>query len=98
MTFTTILLFLALVAFVLGAIGLAFKKTDLIAVGLALWSLSVLIGRLSGNFSLSTIILLLAFAAFVAAAVGWHYRKISLIAVGLALWMLALVLPSLHVA
>jgi hypothetical protein len=98
MSFPTILLILAIVAFVVAAIGLSFRKTDLIAVGLALWSLSVLIGRLSGNFTLSTIVLLLAFATFVAAAVGWKYKKISLIAVGLALWVLALVLPSLHVA
>jgi hypothetical protein len=98
MTFSTILLILALVAFVLAAIGLSYKKTDLIAIGLALWSLSVLIGRLSGNFTLSTIVLLLAFIAFVAAAIGWRYKKIGLIAVGLALWMLSLVLPSLHVA
>jgi hypothetical protein len=98
MTFSTILLILALVAFVLAAIGLSYKKTDLIAIGLALWSLSVLIGRLSGNFTISTIVLLLAFIAFVAAAIGWRYKKIGLIAVGLALWMLSLVLPSLHVA
>jgi hypothetical protein len=98
MTFSTILLILALVAFVLAAIGLSYKKTDLIAIGLALWSLSVLIGRLSGNFTVSTIVLLLAFIAFVAAAIGWRYKKIGLIAVGLALWMLSLVLPSLHVA
>jgi len=97
MTFTTILLLLALVAFVLAAIGLSYKKTDLIAIGLALWSLSVLIGRLSGNFSLSTIVLLLAFIAFVAAAIGWKYKKIGLIAVGLALWVLSLVLPALHI-
>jgi len=98
MTFSTILLILALVVFVLAAIGLSYKKTDLIAIGLALWSLSVLIGRLSGNFTVSTIVLLLAFIAFVAAAIGWRYKKIGLIAVGLALWMLSLVLPSLHVA
>jgi hypothetical protein len=97
MTFTTILLLLALVAFVLAAIGLSYKKTDLIAIGLALWSLSILIGRLSGNFNLSTIVLLLAFIAFLAAAIGWRYKKIGLIAVGLALWMLSLVLPSLHI-
>jgi hypothetical protein len=97
MTFTTILLLLALVAFVVAAIGLSYKKIDLLAIGLALWSLSILIGRLSGNFSLSTIVLLLAFIAFVAAAIGWRYKKVGLIAVGLALWMLSLVLPSLHI-
>jgi len=98
MTFSTILLILALVAFVLAAIGLSYKKTDLIAIGLALWSLSTLIGRLSGNFTFSTIVLLLAVIAFVAAAIGWRYKKIGIIAVGLALWMLALLLPSFHVA
>jgi hypothetical protein len=98
MSFPTILLILAVVAFVLAAIGLSYKKTDLIAVGLALWSLAVLIDRLSGNVKLSTIVLLLAFITFVAAAVGWRYKKISLIAVGLALWVLSLALPSLHVA
>jgi hypothetical protein len=98
MSFTTILLVLAIVAFVLAAIGLSYRKTDLVAVGLALWSLSVLIGRLTSNVTLSTIVLLLAFIAFVGAAVGWRYKKISLIAVGLALWVLSLALPSLHVA
>jgi hypothetical protein len=98
MSFITILLILALVAFVLAAIGLTYRKTDMIAVGLALWSLAVLIGRLSSNVTLSTIVLLLAFIAFVAAAAGWRYKKISLIAVGLALWVLSLALPSLHVA
>lgn len=87
----TILVILALIAFVLAAISFTWRKTDLIAVGLALWSLSLLIDRLS-SLSLNTIILLLAFIAFVAAAVGYRYRKVNLIAVGLALWMLSLVL------
>ncbi|TMF36069.1 MAG: hypothetical protein E6I30_04555 [Chloroflexi bacterium] len=87
---SVILVLLALVAFVLAAIGWTYRKTDLIAVGLALWSLSFLISRLS-HLSLGTIILLLAFLAFVAAAVGWRYRKINLIAIGLALWTLSAV-------
>ena len=94
MTFSTLLLILALIAFVIAAIGFSYKKVDLIAVGLALWSLSDLIGRFS-SLSLSTILLVLAFIAFVLAAVGWKYRKIGLIAVGLALWMASIVVPTL---
>ncbi len=89
---SVLLVILALVAFVLAAIGWSYRKTDLIAVGLALWSLSFLVTRLS-HLSLPTVILLLAFLAFVAAAVGWRYRKINLIATGLALWTLSLVVP-----
>jgi hypothetical protein len=89
---SVLLVVLALVAFVLAAIGWTYRKTDLIAVGLALWSLSFLIARLS-HLSISTIVLLLAFLAFVAAAVGWRYRKINLIAVGLALWALSQIIP-----
>jgi hypothetical protein len=93
MSFSTLLVILALVAFVVAAIGWSYKKTDLIAIGLALWSLSILINQLS-HLTLSTILLLLAFVAFVAAAIGWKYRKVSLIAVGLALWMLSIVIPQ----
>ena len=96
MSFSDILEILALIAFVVAAIGLTYRKTDLIAVGLALWSLAELIPRL-GGITISTLVLLLAFVAFVAAAVGWKYRKINLIAVGLALWVLSLVLPVFHV-
>jgi len=64
---------------------------DLIAVGLAVWSLSELIGRLS-SLNISTILLLLAFVAFVAAAIGWRYRKLNLIAIGLGLWVLSLLI------
>ena len=92
MSLTLILEILALVAFALAAIGWSYRKIDLIAVGLALWSLSLLIGRLS-HLNLSAIILLLAFLAFVASAVGWRYRKLNLIAIGLALWVLSLVVP-----
>ena len=98
MTFETLLEILALIAFVLAATGWTFRKTDLIAIGLALWSLAVLIPRLNG-ITVSTVVLLLAFVAFVAAAIGWRYRKINLIAVGLALWMISLVLtPVLHIS
>ena len=96
MSFSTILYILALVAFILAAAGWSYRKTDLIAIGLALWSLGELIPRLS-SVTISTIVLLLAVVAFVAAAFGWRYRKINLIAVGLALWVLSVLLPSLHV-
>ena len=89
---TTILEILALIAFALAAIGLSYRKTDLIAVGLALWSLSQLITGLSG-FTIRILILVLAFLAFVAAAAGWKYRKLNLIAIGLALWVLSLLIP-----
>jgi hypothetical protein len=93
MSLSTILVILALIAFVLAAAGWTYKKTDLIAVGLALWSLAGLINQLS-HLTLSSVVLLLAFVAFVAAAIGWRYRKISLIAVGLALWTLSIVIPT----
>ena len=92
MSLTNILLILALVAFVLAAIGWGYKKIDLIAIGLAIWTFSDLINRLS-NLTLSTIILILAFIAFVLAAVGWTYKKTKLVAVGLALWVLSILIP-----
>jgi hypothetical protein len=82
-----LLVILAFIAFLIAAIGWNWRKTDFIAIGLALWSLSILIPRLS-HLSLGTLILLLAFLAFVGAAIGWRYRKINLIAIGLALWVL----------
>jgi hypothetical protein len=97
MSFSTILEILALIAFVLAATGFSYRKTDLIAIGLALWSLAVLIPQL-GNITISAVVLLLAFVSFVAAAIGWKYRKINLIAVGLALWVLSIVLPAFHIA
>ena len=94
MSFSTLLLIIALIVFIAGAIGWSYKKTDLIAVGLALYLLSLLVdGRLS-SLNLGTILLILAFVAFVLAAIGWGYKKVGLIAVGLALWMAALVLPT----
>ncbi len=94
MSFSTLLEILALAAFVLAAIGFTWRKIDLTAAGLALWSLGVLIPRLSST-TVSTVVLLLAVVAFVAAAIGWRYRKINTIAVGLALWVLSLLLPAL---
>ena len=91
MSLTTILLVVALIAFALAAIGFSWRKIDLIAVGLAVWSLSSLIGRLS-SLNISTILLLVAFLAFVAAAIGWRYRKLNLIAIGLGLWVLSLLI------
>jgi hypothetical protein len=98
MSFSTLLEILALVAFVLAAIGFSWRKTEFIAIGLALWSLGVLIPRLS-SITVSTIVLLLAVVAFVAASVGYRYRKVNTIAVGLALWVLSILLPAvLHVS
>ena len=94
MSLSTLLLIIALIVFVVAAIGITYKKTDLIAVGLALWVLSELVGGGLSNLSLSTILLILAFIAFVLAAIGWGYKKVGLIAVGLALWMASIVLPS----
>ncbi len=85
-----IFIILALIAFVLAATGWTYRKTDLIAIGLALWALSILVGHLS-SITVSTLLLVIAFIAFVAAAIGWRYRKVNLIAVGLALWMLSLI-------
>jgi hypothetical protein len=93
MSLSELLQIIALIVFVVAAIGISYKKTDLIAAGLALWALSELIGRLS-SLSLSTILLILAFIAFVLAAVGWGYKKVGLIAVGLALWMASIVIPQ----
>ena len=98
MSFSTLLEILALIAFVLAAIGLTWRKTDLIAAGLALWALATFL-PMHGSITISTVVLLLAFVAFVAAAIGWRYKKINLIAVGLALWMLSLVMgPLLHIS
>lgn len=89
MSLSTLLILVALVLFILATFGWGYKKTDLIAAGLALWALAELVGRLS-SLSLSVILLILAFVAFVAAAIGWRYRKVRFIAVGLALWMASL--------
>jgi hypothetical protein len=94
MSLSTLLLIIALIVFVVAAMGLSYKKVDLIAVGLALWVLADLVGGRLSNLTLSTILLILAFVAFVLAAIGWKYRKIGLIAVGLALWMASIVIPT----
>jgi len=75
---STILILLALVAFVLAAAGWSYKKTDLIAIGLAFWSLSQLLDKIA-HLNLSALILIVAFIAFVGAAIGWRYRKLILI-------------------
>ena len=90
MSLTTILVIIAFIAFVLAAIGWGYKKVDLIAIGLAAWSLSLFITHLA--FKLNIILLILAFIAFVAAAIGWKYKKVGLIGVGLALWMASLLI------
>jgi hypothetical protein len=94
MNFPELLQIIALIVFIVAAIGLSYKKTDLIAAGLALWVLSWLIDGRLNHLNLGTILLLLAFIVFVLAAIGWGYKKIGLIAVGLALWMASIVLPK----
>jgi hypothetical protein len=95
MSLAEILLIIALIVFVVAAIGWSYKKTNLVCVGLALWSLSELITRGLSSLTLSTILLILAFIAFVLGAIGWGYKKIGLIAVGLALWVASIVLPMI---
>jgi hypothetical protein len=92
MSFSDLLLIIALIVFILAAIGWGYKKIDLIAIGLALWALAVLIPELS-HLTLSVILLILAFIAFVAAAIGWKYKKVGLIGVGLSLWMASILVP-----
>jgi len=94
MSLSELLQIIALIVFVVAAIGISYKKTDLIAAGLALWALSVLIEGGLGSLSLAKILLILAFIAFVLAAIGWGYKKVGLIAVGLALWMASIVIPQ----
>ncbi|HUY72958.1 MAG TPA: hypothetical protein VMW11_00435 [Candidatus Dormibacteraeota bacterium] len=93
MNLSDLLLVAALIVFVLAAVGWGFKKIDLIAIGLALWALSQLIGISFSNLKLSTILLILAFIAFVLAAVGWKYKKVGLLGVGLALWVASILVP-----
>src|SRR5258708_19892129 len=93
MSLNELLLIIALVVFVVAAIGWSWKKVDLIAIGLALWSLSELITRGLSSLTLSTILLILAFIVFVLGAIGWAYKKIGLIAARLPLWAASIVLP-----
>jgi hypothetical protein len=46
LSLSTILLILAFIAFVLGAIGWGYKKVEMIAVGLALWLASIVLPML----------------------------------------------------
>ena len=46
MSLSTIFLILAFIAFVLAAVGWGYKKTNLLAIGLALWVLSILITQI----------------------------------------------------
>jgi hypothetical protein len=93
MSFSELLQIIALIVFVVAAIGLSYKKSDLVAAGLALWVLSDLVARGLGSLTLGLILLILAFIVFVLAAIGWGYKKIGMIAVGLALWAAAIVIP-----
>jgi hypothetical protein len=95
MSFTELLQIIALIVFVVAAIGISYKKTDLIAAGLGLWVLSWLVDGRLGHLSLGVILLLLAFIVFVLATIGWGYKKVGLIAVGLALWAASIVIPQL---
>jgi hypothetical protein len=92
MSFSELLQIIALIVFVVAAIGWTYKKSDLVAGGLAIWVLSLLVGG-ALTLNLATILLILAFIAFVLAAIGWGYKKVGLIAVGLALWAASVVLP-----
>ena len=94
MSISTILVVLALIAFVLAAAGWKWRKTEMLAIGLALWSLAELVGALT-HLTVSSVILVLAFIAFVAAAAGWRWRKLNLIAVGLALWVLSVLVSTM---
>lgn len=94
MSFSELLQIIALIVFVVAAIGLTYKKSDFVAAGLALWVLSELVARGLGSLSLGLILLILAFIVFVLAAIGWGYKKIGMIAVGLALWAAAIVIPQ----
>src|ERR1700682_396396 len=94
MSLSELLQIIALIVFVGAAIGISYKKTDLISAGLALWVLSWLVDGRLGHLNLSVILLLLAFIVFVLAAIGWGYKKIGLIAVGLALWAASVVIPQ----
>ena len=91
MNLTDLLLIVALIVFVLAAIGWGYKKIDLIAIGLAIFVLTQFINSL-GSLSLSVILLILAFIAFVLAAVGWKYKKVGLIGIGLALWVASILI------
>jgi hypothetical protein len=93
MSISELLQIIALIVFVVAAVGWSWKKVDLIAIGLALWVLSLLIAGGLGSLTIGLILLILAFVAFVLAAIGWKYKKIGLLAVGFALWAASVVIP-----
>jgi hypothetical protein len=93
MSIWELLQIIALIVFVVAAVGWSWKKVDLIAIGLALWVLSLLIKGGLSNLTIGLILLILAFVAFVLAAIGWKYKKIGLLAVGFALWAASEVVP-----
>jgi hypothetical protein len=93
MSISELLQIIALIVFVVAAVGWSWKKVDLIAIGLALWVLSLLIASGLGSLTIGLILLILAFVAFVLAAIGWKYKKIGLLAVGFALWAASVVIP-----
>jgi len=98
LTLSTLLTIAALIVFLVAAIGWAYKKTNLIAAGLALFVLSILVTYLPpSQVSIGLIILFAAFVVLVVAAIGWRFRKINLLPIGLALWMLSALLPGLQV-
>jgi hypothetical protein len=94
MSISELLQIIALIVFVVAAVGWSWKKVDLIAIGLALWVLSKLIASGLSSLSIGLILLILAFVAFVLAAIGWKYKKIGLLAVGFALWAASVVVPQ----
>lgn len=93
MSFTELLQIIAFIVFVIAAVGWGYKKIEFIAVGLAIWVLSLLVDGRLGHLSLGVILLILAFIAFVLASIGWGYKKVGLTAVGLALWAASVVIP-----
>src|SRR5260370_36491535 len=95
MSLSEILLIIALVVFIVAAIGWSYKKTDLVCVGLALWSLSELITRGVSSLTLSTILFILAFIAFVLGAVGLGSKKIGLVPLGPGALVASVVRPTI---
>ncbi|TMC52635.1 MAG: hypothetical protein E6J20_10585 [Chloroflexi bacterium] len=98
LTPSTVLMIVALVLFVVAATGWTYRKTNLVAAGLALFLLSILVTYVPpARVSINLVLLFAAIVVLAVAAVGRSYRKINLIAVGLALWMLSAQLPGYQV-
>src|SRR6202171_4564991 len=93
-SFADLLQIIALIVFIVAAVGLSYQKAHLIPAGLGLWVLAWLVDGRLNHLNVATILLLLAFIVFVLAAIGWGYKKIGLIAVGLGLWMASIVLSK----